>query len=120
MNSLLLDFKKSGALPEVLYYRLRSSAGKTPQFYGLPKVHKPGRLLRPIVTFINSPTYQLSKHFVSLLSPLVINSSFYVVNSFDFATFIKKQLIPQGKALVSLDVVSLFTKVSVERATDIA
>ena len=92
MNNLMLALKKSGALPEVLYYRLRSSAGKTPQFYGLPKVHKPGRPLRPIVSFINSPTYQLSKHLVSLLSPLVYNSSSYVANSFDFATFIKKHV----------------------------
>ena len=37
MNSLLLDFEKSGALPEVLYYRIRSSAEKKPRFMDFQK-----------------------------------------------------------------------------------
>ena len=42
MNALLLSLMRSGAIPESLYQRLRSSAGKVPLLYGLPKVHKPG------------------------------------------------------------------------------
>ena len=37
MNELLLSLKRSGAIPPKLYDQLRSSAGKTPLFYGLPK-----------------------------------------------------------------------------------
>ena len=48
---------QSGAISERLYQRLRSSAGKAPLLYGLPKVHKPGTPLRTIVSFVNSPTY---------------------------------------------------------------
>ena len=54
INDLLLSLKKSGAIPPKIYYKLRSSAGKTPLFYGLPKIHKPGMPLQPIVSFINS------------------------------------------------------------------
>ena len=61
MNDLLLSLKKSGSIPPQLYYKLRSSAGKTPLMYGLPKIHKPDVPLRPIISFIHSPIYQLSK-----------------------------------------------------------
>ena len=63
MNSLLLSLTKKGELPRQLYARLWSSAGQIPRLYGLPKVHKSGIPLRPIVSFINSPTYQLSNTF---------------------------------------------------------
>ena len=96
VNSFLLTLKKSGVLPNSLYYRIRSSARKTPQFYGLPKIHKLGIPLRPIVSFINSPTYELSKHLVTLLSPLVGKTSSHTANSFEFASFVTKQKLPEG------------------------
>ena len=37
-------------------------------FYGLPKIHKPERPLRPITSSISSPTYAVSKHLVSILA----------------------------------------------------
>ena len=112
--------KKSGSIPQALYFRLRSSANKTPLFYGLPKIHKLGIPLRPIVSFVNSPTYQLSKHLVTILSPLVGHTSSYVKNSTEFAKFISTQNLPTGNKLVSFDVVSLFTTIPVERAKEIA
>ena len=39
--SLKRRIKRVAALPGKLYYHLRSSAGKTPLLYGLPKIHKP-------------------------------------------------------------------------------
>ncbi len=120
MNSLLLSLKRAGSLPDALYYRLRSSAKTTPLLYGLPKIHKPNTPLRPIVSFINSPTYILSKHLVTILSPLVGNSSTHVKNSFDFAKFISTQCIPSGTVLVSFDVVSLFTTIPTKKPIDVA
>ena len=72
MNELLLSVKRSGAIRSTLYYHLRSSAGKVPLLpllpllYGLPKIHKPAIPLRPIASFVNSPTYQLSKHLLNI------------------------------------------------------
>lgn len=60
MNYLLLSLTRSGAIPGPLYKCLRSSAGQVPRLYVLPKVHKTGAPLRPIVSFIGSPTYCLS------------------------------------------------------------
>ena len=120
MNGLLLTLMRSGAISECLYQQLRSSAGKVPVLYGLPKVHKPGTPLRPIVSFVNSPTYALSKHLVTILSPLVGRSHSHVRNSFDFASFIADQTLTHNMVMVSFDVVSLCTKVPVHLATKVA
>ena len=60
MNSTLMNLKRSGRLPDRVYTHLRSSAGRTPLLYGMPKVHKQDVPLRPIVSFVSSPMYRLS------------------------------------------------------------
>ena len=42
---------------------LNASDGLSPRFFGLPKIHKPEIPLRPIVFFVNSPTYGFSSFF---------------------------------------------------------
>ena len=76
--------------------------------------------MRPIVSFLWSPTYQLSKHLATILSPLVGNSSSYVRNSKAFTGFIKPQVLTSDELLVSFDVVSLFTNVPIYLATEVA
>ena len=61
--------------PNCFQSEVKFSNGKTPLLYGLPKVHKPEVPLRPIASFIHSPTYQLSKHLSQLLSALVGKST---------------------------------------------
>ena len=119
MNSLLLSLRRQGEIPDSLYYRLRSSSGTTPLLYGLPKVHKSGIPLRPIVSFCSSPTYRLSQHLCHILSPLVGNSDCNVKNSSSFANFICTQVLT-NEVLVSFDVVSLFTKVPTGLAISVA
>ena len=111
MNALLLSLRRSDHLTESQYNQLRCSAGQIPLLYALPKIHKPEIPLRPIVSFTSSPTYSLSKHLVSILSPLVGNTEHHVHNSLEFAQFINKQTIEKNEVLVSFDVVSLFTKI---------
>ena len=50
--------------------RLRPTAYRPPKFYGLSKIHKPDVPLRPIVSYIGSPTYNLAKYVTRLISPL--------------------------------------------------
>ena len=101
--AILLSLKKiKNKLPQKIYNLLCCSNGITPQLYGLPKIHKPGIPLRPIVSFYSSATYQLSKHLCCLLSPLVGNSSSHISNSSNFIIFINQQL--DDEILVSFDV----------------
>ena len=84
--------------------------------YGLPKIHKEGIPLRPTVSNIGAPTYQLSKHLSGLLSQLTGKSAHHVKNSFHFIEILKTLKIKPGDLMVSFDVVSLFTKVPVEES----
>jgi len=69
--SRLLDNQK---ITQGECFNLKSSDANAPSLYGQPKVHKPDIPLRPIVSFIGSPTYALSKKIVNLLAPLVGNT----------------------------------------------
>ena len=112
--------KKSSKISEETYKLLRSSDGLAPRLYGLPKIHKEGVPLRPIVSFVNSPTYNVSRYLARVLSPVVGNTDNTVKNSQHFAEFIRGETLDADQMLVSFDVVSLFTKIPVDLAIKVA
>ena len=75
--------------------------------------------MRPIVSFYTSPTFNLSKYLVRLLSPLVGNTSSAIRSSKDFASFIQQERLSRNEILVSFDAVSLFTRIPVGLALDV-
>ena len=119
MNKFVYDLYKNDHIPQNLYYYLRSTDGTAPRIYGLPKIHKPDCPLRPIVAFINSPLYNLSKYVAKLLEPLVNTNGLSLKNSFEFVKKIAMLDIDSNKRMVSFDVVSLFTKIPVNLAKDV-
>ena len=120
LNKMLLDLKKAGRISDSTYKMLYSSDGLCPRFYGLPKIHKLGIPLRPIVSFVNSPTYAISGYLARILSPVFGNTDYTVKNSCEFADFIKDKTLNACEELVSFDVVSLFTKIPVDLAVKVA
>ena len=68
---------------------LTPQASSPPQLHGLPKVHKVGVPLRPIISTIGSPTYSLSKVLARILTPLVGHTDSFVNNSAQFVTKIR-------------------------------
>ena len=82
-----------------------------PRIYGIPKIHKNGAPLRPIVNTIGSPTYNLAKHLAKTLKPLAGNTTSYIKDSTHFIQEIKNMNLDDNDMLVSFDVVSLYTKV---------
>ena len=75
--------------------------------YSLPKVHKVRFPLRPIVSTIGSPLYNMSKHLAKIVSPLAGQASFNVNNSTLFVEMIQKMSFDETDWMVSFDVVSL-------------
>ena len=76
--------------------------------------------MRPIASFVNSPTYAISDYLARILSPVVGNTNYTVKNSCEFADFRRDKTPNACEELVSFDVVSLFTKIPVDLAVKIA
>ena len=53
--------------------KLIPSGSKPGRIYGLVKVHKNNYLLRPVISMIDSPEYELEKFMDFLIKPLVPN-----------------------------------------------
>ncbi|XP_062533790.1 uncharacterized protein LOC134202820 [Armigeres subalbatus] len=94
--------------------KLQTQTSICPRIYGQPKAHKPNLPLRPVVPNITAPTYQTSKFIANILQA-TFNSKYNIKDSFSFVEYIKSASIPPEHILVSFDVVSLFTNISIDR-----
>ena len=99
--------KNKDLIPQTKYRLLIQHYSKLPHLYGLPKIHKNGIPLRPIVSNRGSACHPLSRFLVEIINPLTGESS-CVKNSSHFMERISDALIHYNQ-MVSLDVVSLFT-----------
>ena len=90
----------------------------TPRIYGLPKIHKQGVPLRPIVNTIDSPTYDLAKYLTGILKPLVGNMSSFIKDSSSFVKMISNLTLEPEDIMVSFDVFSLSTKIPIDDVVD--
>ena len=109
INRRTIKLIKEARIPLETARHLRTEAPVHPRIYGLPKIHKESIPLRPIVSAISSPTYNLAKHLSGILAPHVGVSDHHVKNSLEFVKTIKGIRVDTTDILVSLDVVSLFT-----------
>jgi hypothetical protein len=80
-------------LPFYMKYRLMNSNPRVPVLYGLPKTHKPGEAMTPIVSNIHSALQPLAKWFVPEFKKLPPVEGQYVKNSVDFSQKLGQQTI---------------------------
>nr|XP_027220817.1 uncharacterized protein LOC113813080 [Penaeus vannamei] len=100
-------------------YNFLSTSGSQPgMLYGLPKVHKPNILLRPIISSIGTFNYNTAKFLVPIISPLTTNQ-YTIENSTAFANEITSLELQQPSTMASFDVESLFTNVPLLETTEI-
>ena len=83
LQNFLYRLYKRGELDESTYKCIRPTGSNPSQMYGLPKIHKDGVPLGPIISQIGSYTYDLAKFLVPILSPLMKNE-YSVKDSFSF------------------------------------
>ena len=119
LYSLLKSIKTEGGIDESTFKRLYPTGAGSPKFYGLPKVHKEGTILRPIVSSIGAVTYSTSKELSRILKPLVGKSPHHIHNNQDFMEHLKGIQLGPNEVMVSYDVRALFTSVPIQAALEV-
>lgn len=84
-----------------------------PRLYGLPKIHKQGNKMRPIVSSINSPCYKIAKWLINELKILDQPISKSIKNSFQLVKRLENVELDDNDILVSFDIISLFPNVPI-------
>ena len=112
---------KNKSIPLTVYNEIRPTGSQRPKLYGLPKTHKPGCPLRPILSMIGSPQHKLAKYLISLLTGVSDKFSRYTVkDSFGFVDLLKSIKIGSDKLhMCSFDIKSLFTNIPLTEVIDI-
>jgi len=116
---LLARWKSKGYISKTVYNSTLCSDGNLPRAYGLPKVHKPGFTFRVIISFIDSPTYQLANLIHKIISKNIRKPLSHIENSFQLTNELNGVTIDdKNYDLISLDVVSLFTNIPISLALE--
>lgn len=98
---------------------LRQPPSNIPRIHGYPKIHKEQIPLRPVVSTLGSPAYNLSKFAANILNAIKNKEYYNVCNTKEFLDKIKDIDIDSNYTMISLDVKSLYTSVSHNLAMNI-
>lgn len=115
-NEFVKELYEQEIISQVEGYKLRTNTATAPRLYGVPKIHKDDFPLRPICSFVNSPSYELCKYITNILRRITENSKYNIKDSLQFKDRIKNERIQNHEKLVSFDVVSLFPSIPVDLA----
>ena len=96
-----------------LYHYLKPTCSPSPRFYGQPKIHEPGVPIRPIVSYSGSPLYNLNKYIRNILKAYAKDENSNAKNSTTFSNYIGNVPIEDDEIMVSFDVTSLYTNISI-------
>lgn len=116
-NQLVDELEKSGYIKEKFKYM--DHTAMTAKIYGLPKIHKPNTPLRPITSTTNAPGSKLAKKIAKDLAELYEHESIHLRNSVECKNFVDQIALEEDEILVSYDVVSMFTNISIDLAIEI-
>ena len=117
LTNYLLKLKNKQIISEDTYFKLRPVGSQPAILYGLPKVHKDGCPMRPIMSSMTSYNYKLAKYLVELLKPLTTNQH-TVTDTFSFVNWIQQHK-GTNHHMASYDVSSLFTNIPLKETIDI-
>lgn len=118
LQAFLLRGQRQGHITQEEYERIRPIGSTRPRLYGVPKTHKNGTPLRPILSMVNAPQHEMAKWLTEILRPVVTKYSTYLVkDTFEFCEHIQKFTQEQDTSslfMCSFDVTNLFTNVPLD------
>ena len=117
--SILKDIKQAGALSTSKIQTTLSHQCSPPKFYGLPKIHRVGTPLRPIVSSWGSIAYGVAKELSYFFKPLAGQSPYHLKNTQHFIQQLQGKRLEPGEVITSFDVKALSTSVPVASSIQI-
>uniref|UniRef100_A0A0C9RM79 AI1 protein n=1 Tax=Fopius arisanus TaxID=64838 RepID=A0A0C9RM79_9HYME len=118
VNKLLVKWYKNNFINDAEKSRLWSRNGHIALSYGQPKIHKKNIPFRMIVSFIGTPTYRLAKYIQRILTDCIkeeiksfTSNKVSITNSLSLVKKIRSLHLPEDFAMISMDVISLFTNI---------
>ena len=123
LQAFLLKAYKKKDLSKEVYDRIRPVGSCRPRMYGLPKLHKVGIPIRPILSMVNAPQHQMAKWLVEILLPVVAKFGERTIKAiFEFCEDIEQfssENDIERTFTCSFDIVSLFTNVPLQETINI-
>ena len=115
-NNFIRDLLHGNYIDKTTSNQLRTHNAVAPRLYGLPKIHKgfsiaDGDPLRPIVSCINSPCYNLSKYFNNILNKITDKHRYDLLRSIDLKKSLDEVILDEDDMIVSFDAQALFTNI---------
>ncbi|CAF5112568.1 unnamed protein product, partial [Rotaria sp. Silwood1] len=83
LNKYIFSLFKQGVIDNKLRYQLQSTCSSLSVFYGLPKAHKTGYPIRPIISTIGSYQYELSKFLAKAIRNARPQAKSYIKDCFE-------------------------------------
>ena len=108
-----------GKFTDSTFNKIMPVGSKAGIMYGLPKIHKEGSPIRPIISSIGTYTHKLAQYLDEIIKPGLSNNEFMIKDNFDFVNIMSETKINQDEYIVSFDVSSLFTNVPVNETIEI-
>ena len=102
-----------------MYRTMYPNGCTAPKFYGLPKIHKTGTSLKPMVSSRSLVTYRVTKVIAKIQKPLVGKFLYHIQSISDFVNKVRGVTLLPGECLSSYDVTALFTSVLIDPALSI-
>ena len=118
VRRFLRKLNKSKVISNEIFSKLAPTGSRPGILYGLPKVHKPNIPLRPIVSSINSHSFNIAKLLVPLFLPISV-SQYLINDTFSFLQELFEQKFNNNVVMASFDVTSLFTNIPLDETIKI-
>ena len=104
-------------IPPGVYHGLFPQNTRLPEFYGLPKTHKPGVPLRPVVAAFAGPLSPVSILVERILSQLLQFVPAHIKNTAEACHSMRKAFpdlkVPENTMIVTMDVVGLYPSIPI-------
>ena len=119
LNRNLKSWLNKGFINNEEYKDIYVTGTRPGILYGLPKIHKQGTPVRPVLSARKTPIYNLSKFLIQFLEPYTHNE-FTLKNSGQLIDELKNVQLNNESYMVSFDIESLYTNIPVKESIDIA